>query len=128
MHQLALHLKQLPGVQADLPQGLNLPKLGKGIYTPLRTGHVGFVGVQHSLGPFLGPISILRAIALFYGTTDTLRVSYNFVSKQIMYDSPLCYEMWIIMPITRQGANDAMTPESIQAMIDRAIQRNSTHT
>ncbi|GKA00866.1 putative reverse transcriptase domain-containing protein [Tanacetum coccineum] len=32
------------------------------------------------------------------------------------------------MPITRQGANDTMTPESIQAMIDRAIQRNSTHT
>ncbi|GJT87367.1 hypothetical protein Tco_1069084 [Tanacetum coccineum] len=31
-----------------------------------------------------------------------------------------------IMPVTRQGANDAMTPESIQAMIDRAIQRNST--
>nr|GEZ24168.1 hypothetical protein [Tanacetum cinerariifolium] len=24
MHQLALHMKQLPGVQADLPQGLNL--------------------------------------------------------------------------------------------------------
>ncbi|GJS80778.1 hypothetical protein Tco_0730659 [Tanacetum coccineum] len=32
----------------------------------------------------------------------------------------------IIMHVTRQGANDAMTPESIQAMIDRAIQRNST--
>ncbi|GJT71986.1 reverse transcriptase domain-containing protein [Tanacetum coccineum] len=32
------------------------------------------------------------------------------------------------MPVTRQGANDAMTLESIQAMIDRAIQRNSTHT
>ncbi|GJT58926.1 reverse transcriptase domain-containing protein [Tanacetum coccineum] len=32
------------------------------------------------------------------------------------------------MPVIRQGANDAMTPESIQAMIDRAIQRNSTHT
>ncbi|GJR46938.1 putative reverse transcriptase domain-containing protein [Tanacetum coccineum] len=31
-----------------------------------------------------------------------------------------------IMPVTRQGANDAMTPESIQAMIDRAIQRKST--
>ncbi|GJU95408.1 hypothetical protein Tco_1320164 [Tanacetum coccineum] len=30
------------------------------------------------------------------------------------------------MPVTRQGANDAMTPKSIQAMIDRAIQRNST--
>ncbi|GJV28775.1 putative reverse transcriptase domain-containing protein [Tanacetum coccineum] len=32
------------------------------------------------------------------------------------------------MPVMRQGANDAITPESIQAMIDRAIQRNSTHT
>ncbi|GJY88866.1 reverse transcriptase domain-containing protein [Tanacetum coccineum] len=32
------------------------------------------------------------------------------------------------MPVTRQGENDAMTLESIQAMIDRAIQRNSTHT
>ncbi|GKB78465.1 reverse transcriptase domain-containing protein [Tanacetum coccineum] len=32
------------------------------------------------------------------------------------------------MPVTRQGANNAMTPESIQAMIDWAIQRNSTHT
>nr|GEW72517.1 putative reverse transcriptase domain-containing protein [Tanacetum cinerariifolium] len=30
--------------------------------------------------------------------------------------------------LTRQGTNDAMTPESIQAMIDREIQRNSTHT
>ncbi|GKC49399.1 putative reverse transcriptase domain-containing protein, partial [Tanacetum coccineum] len=32
------------------------------------------------------------------------------------------------MSVTRQGTNDAMTPESIQAMIDRTIQRNSTHT
>ncbi|GJU99825.1 putative reverse transcriptase domain-containing protein [Tanacetum coccineum] len=32
------------------------------------------------------------------------------------------------MHVTRQGANNAMTPESIQAMIDWAIQRNSTHT
>nr|GEY21816.1 hypothetical protein [Tanacetum cinerariifolium] len=53
-----------------------LPRLGEGIYSPLRTGHVGFVGVQHSLGPFLGPMIILRAFALFYGTTDTLRVTY----------------------------------------------------
>nr|GEX94813.1 putative reverse transcriptase domain, ribonuclease H-like domain, retroviral aspartyl protease [Tanacetum cinerariifolium] len=36
-----------------------------------------------------------------------------------------CYR---IMPVTRQGTNDAMTPESIEAMIDQAIQRNSTHT
>ncbi|GJW84119.1 putative reverse transcriptase domain-containing protein [Tanacetum coccineum] len=33
-----------------------------------------------------------------------------------------------IMHVTRQGVNDAMTLESNQAMIDRAIQRNSTHT
>ncbi|GJU88633.1 putative reverse transcriptase domain-containing protein [Tanacetum coccineum] len=32
------------------------------------------------------------------------------------------------MPVTRQGTNDAMTPESIQAMINWAIQRNSTQT
>nr|GEV11571.1 putative reverse transcriptase domain-containing protein [Tanacetum cinerariifolium] len=32
------------------------------------------------------------------------------------------------MPVTRQGTNDTMTSESIQAMIDQAIQRNSTHT
>nr|GEY24128.1 hypothetical protein [Tanacetum cinerariifolium] len=32
------------------------------------------------------------------------------------------------MPVTRQGTNNAMTLESIQAMIDQAIQRNSTHT
>ncbi|GJZ05292.1 putative reverse transcriptase domain-containing protein [Tanacetum coccineum] len=37
-------------------------------------------------------------------------------------------EIELIMPVTRQGTNDAMTPESVQAMIDRAIQRNSTHT
>nr|GFA85828.1 hypothetical protein [Tanacetum cinerariifolium] len=32
------------------------------------------------------------------------------------------------MHVTRQGANVVMTPESIQAMIDQALQRNSTHT
>nr|GEX95458.1 hypothetical protein [Tanacetum cinerariifolium] len=32
------------------------------------------------------------------------------------------------MPVTRQEAKDAMTPESIQVMIDWAIQKNSTHT
>ncbi|GJU88632.1 hypothetical protein Tco_1301055 [Tanacetum coccineum] len=32
------------------------------------------------------------------------------------------------MPVTRQGTNDAMTPESIQAMINWAIQRNSNQT
>nr|GEY06669.1 reverse transcriptase domain-containing protein [Tanacetum cinerariifolium] len=32
------------------------------------------------------------------------------------------------MRVTRQGTNDAITPEYIQAMIDWAIQRNSIHT
>nr|GEV09918.1 putative reverse transcriptase domain-containing protein [Tanacetum cinerariifolium] len=32
------------------------------------------------------------------------------------------------MHVTRQGTNDSVTPESIQAMIHRSIQRNSTHT
>ncbi|GKD58278.1 reverse transcriptase domain-containing protein [Tanacetum coccineum] len=32
-----------------------------------------------------------------------------------------------MMSVTRQGENNAMTPEYIQAMIDREIQRNSTH-
>nr|GEU94147.1 putative reverse transcriptase domain-containing protein [Tanacetum cinerariifolium] len=39
--------------------------------------------------------------------------------------SSSCYRT---MPVTRQGTNNAMTPESIPAMIDRAVQRNSTHT
>nr|GFA89627.1 reverse transcriptase domain-containing protein [Tanacetum cinerariifolium] len=50
-------------------------------------------------------------------TVEDVDSSFIFLSKQI-----------ITMPVTRQGKNDAMTPESIQAMIDRAIQRNSTHT
>ncbi|GKD50297.1 hypothetical protein Tco_1279273, partial [Tanacetum coccineum] len=32
------------------------------------------------------------------------------------------------MLVTRQGTNVVMTPESIQAMIDQALQRNSTNT
>nr|GEZ47974.1 retrovirus-related Pol polyprotein from transposon TNT 1-94 [Tanacetum cinerariifolium] len=66
-----------------------LPRLGEGIYTPNGTSHVGFVGVQHSLGPFLGPISILRVLALFYGTTDTLRVSYT----KIVVSTTRCLEL-----------------------------------
>nr|GFA22904.1 hypothetical protein [Tanacetum cinerariifolium] len=34
----------------------------------------------------------------------------------------------LIMQVTRQETNDVMSLESIQAMIDREIQRNSTHT
>ncbi|GJX44889.1 hypothetical protein Tco_0261565 [Tanacetum coccineum] len=31
------------------------------------------------------------------------------------------------MPVTRQGDTTIMTPETVQAMIDRALQRNSTN-
>ncbi|GJX20723.1 putative reverse transcriptase domain-containing protein [Tanacetum coccineum] len=46
--------------------------------------------------------------------------------RQIMRTQVLEARARIIMHVTRQGANDAITPESIQAMIDWAIQRNST--
>nr|GEW30799.1 hypothetical protein [Tanacetum cinerariifolium] len=59
-----------------------LPRLGEGIYTPKGAGHVGLWLVQHSLGPLLGPFGILRAIALFYETTDTLRVSYTSAARK----------------------------------------------
>nr|GEZ00512.1 reverse transcriptase domain-containing protein [Tanacetum cinerariifolium] len=52
--------------------------------------------------------------------TDTVKDADNSYSR--------AYFNFITMPVTRQGTNDAMTLESIQAMIDRAIQRNSTHT
>nr|GEW01073.1 hypothetical protein [Tanacetum cinerariifolium] len=50
------------------------------------------------------------------------------VNLRISYQAQVCWQESKIMHVTRQGTNDAMTPESIQAMIDRAIQRNSTHT
>nr|GEV17083.1 putative reverse transcriptase domain-containing protein [Tanacetum cinerariifolium] len=55
-----------------------------------------------------------------------LAILYSLLS--VMGNSQLRDSRTIIMHVTRQGTNDAMTPESIQAMIDRAIQRNSTHT
>ncbi|GJT46773.1 hypothetical protein Tco_0955488 [Tanacetum coccineum] len=44
--------------------------------------------------------------------------------RHIMRNQVLGLELGLIRIM--QGTNDAMTPESIQAMIDRAIQRNST--
>nr|GEY87687.1 hypothetical protein [Tanacetum cinerariifolium] len=41
-------------------------------------------------------------------------------------DADISY--YFIMPVTREGTNDAMTLESIQAIIDWAIKGNSTHT
>nr|GEZ37612.1 hypothetical protein [Tanacetum cinerariifolium] len=50
------------------------------------------------------------------------------VNLRVSYQAQVRRQESKIMPVTRQETNDAMTPESIQAMIDRAIQRNSTHT
>ncbi|GJY86772.1 putative reverse transcriptase domain-containing protein [Tanacetum coccineum] len=57
---------------------------------------------------------------------ETLETHMTRMEWQRQRDEDNAVRQIIIMPITRQGTNDAMTPESIQAMIDRAIQRNST--
>nr|GFB33058.1 reverse transcriptase domain-containing protein [Tanacetum cinerariifolium] len=62
--------------------------------------------------------------------TSELRMmtSIKEVNLRISYQAQVRKQKSKIMPVTRQGTHDAMTPESIQAMIDQAIQRNSTHT
>ncbi|GJU69765.1 putative reverse transcriptase domain-containing protein [Tanacetum coccineum] len=69
-----------------------------------------------------------------------LAILYSLLSFIVIIIISICIDIVIIshvhcipvisriMLVTRQGANDTMTPKSIQAMIDRAIQRNSTHT
>nr|GEU99707.1 putative reverse transcriptase domain-containing protein [Tanacetum cinerariifolium] len=66
-----------------------------------------------------------------------LRVSYQAQVRRLKidvvrsqrnaYETEL-HEISRIMSVPRQGTNDVITPKSIQAMISRAIQRNSTHT
>nr|GEU57054.1 hypothetical protein [Tanacetum cinerariifolium] len=58
--------------------------------------------------------------------TPVILLAENFSSEEGKEDSGI--DQFRIMHVTRQGTNDAITPESIQPMIDRAIQRNSTHT
>ncbi|GKB58201.1 hypothetical protein Tco_0914387 [Tanacetum coccineum] len=70
---------------------------------------------------------VLEARARVDTVEDTGSSFIISICIDIVIISHVHYVLVIIrMPITRQGANDAMTPESIQAMIDRAIQRNST--
>nr|GEX59255.1 retrotransposon protein, putative, Ty3-gypsy subclass [Tanacetum cinerariifolium] len=77
--------------------------------------HVSRMEWQHQSAKDLAVTQMMRIYALeARARTDTVEDS-----------SSSCYR---IMPVTRQETNDAMTPESIQAMIDWAIQRNSTHT
>nr|GEX29403.1 reverse transcriptase domain-containing protein [Tanacetum cinerariifolium] len=54
--------------------------------------------------------------------------SIEEVNLRVSYQAQVRKQESKIMPVTRQGTNDAMTPESIQVMIDQVIQRNSTHT
>nr|GEX02954.1 putative reverse transcriptase domain-containing protein [Tanacetum cinerariifolium] len=57
-----------------------------------------------------------------------MTTSIEKVNLRINYQAQVHRQESKIMPLTTQGTNEAMTPESIQAMIDWAIQRNSTHT
>nr|GEV75292.1 reverse transcriptase domain-containing protein [Tanacetum cinerariifolium] len=65
-------------------------------------------------------IDVVRGQRTTY-TTKLQEVHQAYLSFEAQNRAP-------IMPVTRQGTNDAITPKSIQAMIDREIQRNSTHT
>nr|GEU32204.1 hypothetical protein [Tanacetum cinerariifolium] len=57
-----------------------------------------------------------------------MMTSIEEVNLRVSYQAQVHRQESKIMLVTRQGTNDAMTPESIQAMIDQAIQRKSTHT
>nr|GEY51276.1 reverse transcriptase domain-containing protein [Tanacetum cinerariifolium] len=59
---------------------------------------------------------------------ETLESYTSRIEWQCQSAEDLAVTQIIIMPVTRQGTNDAVTPESIQAMIDRVIQINSTHS
>nr|GEV87933.1 putative reverse transcriptase domain-containing protein [Tanacetum cinerariifolium] len=59
---------------------------------------------------------------------ETLETHMSRMEWQRQSAEDLAVTQIIIMRVTRQGTNDTMTQESIQAMIDRAIQRNSTNT
>ncbi|GJT25734.1 putative reverse transcriptase domain-containing protein [Tanacetum coccineum] len=70
---------------------------------------------------------VLEARARIDTVEDTVIIIISICIDIVIISHVHCILMIIrIMLVTRQGANDAMTPESIQAMIDRAIQKNST--
>nr|GEV38111.1 putative reverse transcriptase domain-containing protein [Tanacetum cinerariifolium] len=69
-----------------------------------------------------------RAPRALQASEHKMMNSIEEVNLRISYQAQVCRQESKIMPVTRQGTNNAMTPESIQAMIDRAIQRYSTHT
>nr|GEY40348.1 retrotransposable element Tf2 [Tanacetum cinerariifolium] len=71
-----------------------------------------------------------RDIRLEIDVVRDQRTTYETELQEVhqAYLSSKARNKALIMPVTRQGTNNTMTPESIQAMIDWAIQRNSTHT
>ncbi|GJS38201.1 reverse transcriptase domain-containing protein [Tanacetum coccineum] len=68
-------------------------------------------------------VSIVRCIL---SSLRSIHYHIHWVITMRLYLTTCALVNIRLMPITRQGTNDTMTPESIQAMIDRAIQRNST--
>nr|GEW61401.1 putative reverse transcriptase domain-containing protein [Tanacetum cinerariifolium] len=57
-----------------------------------------------------------------------MMTSIEEVNLRVTYQAQVHRQESKIMHVTRQGTHDPMTLESIQAMIDQEIQRNSTHT
>nr|GEU40135.1 hypothetical protein [Tanacetum cinerariifolium] len=70
-------------------------------------------------------VGYVRALQAF---ERKMMTSIKEVNLRVSYQAQVRRQESKIMPITRQGTNDIMTPESILAMIDLEIQRNSTHT
>nr|GEV60389.1 putative reverse transcriptase domain-containing protein [Tanacetum cinerariifolium] len=86
------------------PPGCDVPKSSVAAAKPPRED-VGYVRAVHAFEHRM----------MTFNKEDNLMVSYQALVRRIM-------------PVTRQGTNIVMTPESIQAMIDQALQRNSTYT
>nr|GEU98090.1 reverse transcriptase domain-containing protein [Tanacetum cinerariifolium] len=71
-------------------------------------------------------IDVVRGIISATRDTGDSHKSYEVAAPERRGSCSQTYD--VIMHVTRQGINFVMTPESIQAMIDHALQRNSTPT
>nr|GEZ63048.1 hypothetical protein [Tanacetum cinerariifolium] len=69
-------------------------------------------------------VGYVRALHAF---EHRMMTSIEEVNLRISYQAQVRMQESKIMPVTRHGTNVFMTPESIQAMIDQALQRNYTH-
>nr|GEW74548.1 putative reverse transcriptase domain-containing protein [Tanacetum cinerariifolium] len=68
-------------------------------------------------------VGYVRAL---HASEHMMMTSIKEVNLRISYQAQVRRQESKIMPVTRHGTNVIMTSESIQAMIDQALQRNST--